>query len=50
MRTMDIAASCAVDPERPAVAAGYQLTAAWNEHDRRQFARYLQHLADETIE
>ncbi len=27
-----------------------QLTAAWNEHDRRQFAGYLQRLADETIE
>lgn len=26
-----------------------QLTAAWNEHDRRQFASYLQRLADETI-
>ncbi|WP_435590769.1 MarR family winged helix-turn-helix transcriptional regulator [Nocardia sp. bgisy118] len=27
-----------------------QLTAAWNEHDRRQFASYLQRLADETIQ
>jgi DNA-binding MarR family transcriptional regulator len=26
-----------------------QLTATWNEHDRRQFAGYLQRLADETI-
>ncbi|MEV6386880.1 MarR family winged helix-turn-helix transcriptional regulator [Nocardia xishanensis] len=27
-----------------------QLTATWNEHDRRQFASYLQRLADETIQ
>ncbi|MEU1995916.1 MarR family transcriptional regulator [Nocardia gamkensis] len=27
-----------------------QLTAAWNERDRRQFASYLQRLADETIQ
>lgn len=27
-----------------------QLTAAWNEHDRREFAGYLQRLADETIQ
>ncbi|MEV6060866.1 MarR family winged helix-turn-helix transcriptional regulator [Nocardia asteroides] len=27
-----------------------QLTATWNEHDRRQFARYLQRLAGETIQ
>ncbi|WP_054816411.1 MarR family winged helix-turn-helix transcriptional regulator [Nocardia arizonensis] len=26
-----------------------QLTATWNEHDRHQFACYLQRLADETI-
>ncbi|MGC4989999.1 MarR family winged helix-turn-helix transcriptional regulator [Nocardia salmonicida] len=27
-----------------------QLTATWNEHDRRRFAVYLQRLADETIQ
>ncbi|WP_330230393.1 MarR family winged helix-turn-helix transcriptional regulator [Nocardia sp. NBC_00508] len=27
-----------------------QLTAAWNEHDRSQFASYLQRLADEAIQ
>lgn len=27
-----------------------QLTATWNEHDRHQFAGYLQRLADETIQ